>query len=708
MPSTPSVERCTATVNAHAHREWRTQVPTRRRTVSAVGCEQPRAFNRCPTHSARPFNAAAPIPTVTALTPIEGTEHHADLHLDAELERDTAAAARRRAHRRARARRPPPRATACTRSRCCPTRALRRRHGRHRRRRGRRRPLAASDPPTCNHPHRVDAVRRRPHGARQERARWYVPLPLATTCEPCSRPSSPVERSTCCVEQRRHAARVPSSASHRRSSQSTTAAAAPPRARAPPPDHRSPPAPHRRARAAAPCRMSRSASAGFFGSSEPWMYVPMALRYTAPSVPSSPLLPWPCRTRASGRAPRPKPRPPAVVLEPDDRLRGRSGASHSATMLPMQPLRAARPDAPCAGRRCPRPAAPRPTTRDRTARRAGTRRTPPAAPRPHSTASRTASAFVASRSSATPRCSRSCAPPAKIRSYAAASNASPHAQLRQLEPDAARLAPMPQAHDVAAVAVDVHQPRIQVRDAQRRCAHASSQNCAAPARFASSSRTSSIAVYVGTTYSVSPAGVASSARSQRRRRVVLDAHVVAEARVLQPQRQVLRARARRQHPRRLRLHQSRSPCPRSTRCRGRRRCRRSGRTAARFSPGRARRDRPQHLVQPRRILAQQHPHVAPIDLEPLLPPERRREALQRRARSRRAAARARAPPPRRPARCTRCTAPPAAARSRSSPSGSRDRQRRRVVAQRRRASRRTSGAGRAFPHDGQRQWPMCP
>src|SRR5207245_1555502 len=40
---------------------------------------------------------------------------------------------------------------------------------------------------------------------------------------------------------------------------------------------------------------SRSASQGFFGRTEPWQYVPIIFPWTAPSVLSSPLLPWPMR-----------------------------------------------------------------------------------------------------------------------------------------------------------------------------------------------------------------------------------------------------------------------------------------------------------------------------------------------------------------------------------------------------------------------------
>ena len=73
-------------------------------------------------------------------------------------------------------------------------------------------------------------------------------------------------------------------------------------------------------------------------------------------------------------------------------------------------------------------------------------------------------------------------------------------KLGQFEADAARLAATAQAHDVAAVAIDVHEPRVQMRDAKDgRGAHPSSQKRCLPPSRASNSRTSSIAVYVGTT-----------------------------------------------------------------------------------------------------------------------------------------------------------------------------------------------------------------
>ena len=71
------------------------------------------------------------------------------------------------------------------------------------------------------------------------------------------------------------------------------------------------------------------------------------------------------------------------------------------------------------------------------------------------------------------------------------------AQLRHLDVDTARSAAPRQAEDVAAIAVDVHQPRVEVGDAQpsrRRVHQRSSQNGRRLPRLASSSRTSSIAV----------------------------------------------------------------------------------------------------------------------------------------------------------------------------------------------------------------------
>src|SRR5690606_23507949 len=72
-----------------------------------------------------------------------------------------------------------------------------------------------------------------------------------------------------------------------------------------------------------------------------------------------------------------------------------------------------------------------------------------------------------------------------------------------------------QAHDVAAVAVDVHQRRVEVAEPQRTSAH-DRQNGSLPERFASSSRTVSIAVYVGTTVRQSPGSVSAIALSRAR------------------------------------------------------------------------------------------------------------------------------------------------------------------------------------------------
>ena len=72
----------------------------------------------------------------------------------------------------------------------------------------------------------------------------------------------------------------------------------------------------------------KSARCGFRGSSGPCRYVPIRSpaeppspgSHIDPSPPSDPLFPWPSETSPSARTPSPRYVPPAVVLEPDDRL----------------------------------------------------------------------------------------------------------------------------------------------------------------------------------------------------------------------------------------------------------------------------------------------------------------------------------------------------------------------------------------------------
>src|SRR5207253_5380811 len=76
-----------------------------------------------------------------------------------------------------------------------------------------------------------------------------------------------------------------------------------------------------------------------------------------------------------------------------------------------------------------------------------------------------------------------------------------------LKGDASSLTAALETKDVAAVAVDVHELRKQVSQAERESLHSASEKAPRPAHRASRSRTSSIAVYVGITESVLPSGV---------------------------------------------------------------------------------------------------------------------------------------------------------------------------------------------------------